>query len=399
MNILDKKIGQLISDDRIKKTLIKDGLIVDNPMVLASIKDVISLRDILRQKGLNPDDYSQKLQFVQGAEKTFDITLDTDITGKNNREASVFVKGVLPCPVRVPLLEAVADYRAENKAYFNDVAMELNPASMGLDWMKDDILTEDEDKLLDMFISAGYDVFFDKKYIGKFKDRDVFSDISGVEEYGVGFERFKDPKSVYMMIGVVPAVFIVHLDELNGRTVPSSWEDILSEDFESSIAVPMGDFDLFNALLLGINHLFGKGGVEKLARNTLKSCHPSEMLKPSKISGNAAISIMPYFFTRMNRPNMKAVWPEEGSIVSPIFMLAKKSKAKKLKILVDLFMGDRVANILAGEGYFPSVKKGVQNKLMGNGTFVFPDWEFLNGEDVGKVLEELDDVFKRNLRI
>ncbi len=398
MNLLDKKLSELLKNEKIKTILIRDEIIKEKPYLIDRVKDLLTLRDILRQKNINEEEYHKKLQFVIKDSQQFDITLNTEITDVDDKSAAVRVKGLLPCTVRVPLLETISAYKEENSNYFDGVSMELTSASVGLSWIKKHLYCENCDDLLDLFVSAGFDVFFESQYIGRFKEEGLFSDISDLSTYGDGFEQFKDPKSIYMMLGVVPAMFVVHLDNLNGRPIPRSWEDILSEDFRSSIVVPMKDYDMFNALLLGIHHLFGVDGVENFAKNTLTSCHPSQMLHSEKCENGAAISIMPYFFARLTKSNMEAVWPDEGSIASPIFMLAKKSKAEKLKPIVDLLLSDKVANILAGEGYFPSIKKGVDNNLMGNGKFVFPGWDYLHKEDVGGKIKELEDMYKNNYR-
>ena len=34
-----------------------------------------------------------------------------------------------------------------------------------------------------MFISAGFDLFFDKDLMGKFKEQGIFKDMTGIEKY------------------------------------------------------------------------------------------------------------------------------------------------------------------------------------------------------------------------
>ena len=73
---------------------------------------------------------------------------------------------------------------------------------------------------------------------------------------------------------------------------------------------------------------FGEEAITTLGKQLVKSMHPAEMVKSERRNRvKPAISIMPYFFTKMALPGsvMQAVWPEDGAIVSPIFMLTKKS--------------------------------------------------------------------------
>lgn len=178
--------------------------------------------------------------------------------------------------------------------------------------------------------------------MGKFKSKGIFEDITGFEKLNKDFDNeyinLKDPNGQYSMIGVAPAVFLINIDELNGREMPKSWEDILKPEFENSVSLPIRDFDLFNSILLNIYKKYGEDGIKRLGRSLLKSMHPSQMVKSHiKKSTKPVVSIMPYFFTWMtkNAGPMKAVWPDDGAIISPIFMLSKKSKKDKIKPFVD----------------------------------------------------------------
>ena len=145
------------------------------------------------------------------------------------------VVGLLPCPVRLPLLEEFnkfhEDYKKSHKVHINQ---ELKAASMGLDWVQENIDgVEDAAGLPDLFLSAGFDMFFDEKKIGKFKKQGVFEDTSGLDSFNPEFEEIglKDPAGHYGMIAVVPAVFLINLEELGDLEQPKSWEDILKPEF------------------------------------------------------------------------------------------------------------------------------------------------------------------------
>jgi len=104
------------------------------------------------------------------------------------------------------------------------VDYELKSAHIGVDWIREKIKTEDEDTLSDLFISAGFDLFFDKSLMGRFKSKGVFEDMSGLDRLNQDFDNdyidLKDPQRQYSIIGVVPAVFVVNTEELGGATFP-----------------------------------------------------------------------------------------------------------------------------------------------------------------------------------
>ena len=333
-----------------------------------SIGKAITLEQVLQMKKVNIITFEEQL--VERIETNNNLLEKSKDENDNNKDM-IKIAGVLPCPVRVPLTESLENWLAENKDILNcNVEYELKAASMGIDWLKDSINGESEELLPDVFISAGFDLFFDKKLFGKFKARDVFEDITSFEHYNKDFENeyinLKDPDKQYSMISVVPAVFLINQEELKGRKMPTSWEDILKDEFEDNVSLPVGDFDLFNAILLNIYKNYGEEGVRKLGKSLQKSMHPSEMVKSHiRKSEKPVVTVMPYFFTKMVKRGgpMIAVWPKDGAIISPIFMLTKKEKKNKLKPLVDFFASKEVGEILSHNGKFPSINPNVNNMI------------------------------------
>ena len=175
-------------------------------------------------------------------------------------QSEITISGLLPCPVRLPLLEGFNGFIEQ---YTKDsgvtVSYKFEAASLGSDWMEEHIQkVTDPDQLPDIFVSAGFETFFDPRTIGKFKDQGLFSDLTGgpVNKSFDGLE-LKDPKGHYGLISVVPSAFMVNHDELGDLPVPRTWTDILKPEFEQKVTLPVGDFDLFNAILLTIHKQFG----------------------------------------------------------------------------------------------------------------------------------------------
>lgn len=399
MNILDKKISELIKDEKIKNMLINDKLIIDDEAKLQKLGSFLTLRSVLTSKNIAFDLYIKKIKALTVDEMAFDVSGNSKFG--SDEKSEIQVKGVLPCPIRIQILELVNNFFENNKEYASKISAEFKPASMGVSWMSEKIKNaETEDEIADMYLSAGYDLFFDNKFFGKFKDKGVFKDFTNMDSYNSCFDSstnpLKDPLSVYSMIGVVPAIFLVNESELGGRKYPKSWKDLLSSEFESSITLPLDDFDLFGALLMGIYSLYGEEALHRLSKNFSKSLHPSQMLKHSKTANKSVVTVMPYFFSKMAKRPMQAVWPEEGAIISPIFMLTKAKKYNELAPFIELFSSKKMADLLANQGYFPSVHKAVDNGISKDKAFVFPSWEFLNSKEAGSKIKELSEIFKGN---
>lgn len=321
--------------------------------------------------------------------------VDISMRKVEKKENALSLLGLLPCPVRIPLLEGFTRFLKASPDI--EINYELKAASSGLDWLKKDVVEADHvEKLADMFLSAGFDLFFDDKWMGKWKSKGIFEDMTGIEHYNKDFENdnisLKDPKGDYSMIGVVPAIFLVNKGALGDRKAPQSWLDILSPAFEKSISLPIADFDLFNSILVHIYKLYGQEGVEKLGKSLLSNMHPAQMVDAKE----PAITIMPFFFSKMIREDgpMEVVWPKEGAIISPIFMLTKKERRAELKEVVHFMAGKEVGNIIAQQGLFPSVHPEVCNPTTGK-PFVWVGWDFIYSHDMGSLLQQCETWFMK----
>lgn len=324
--------------------------------------------------------------------------LEQGIDSKKNKNNNIpSITGLLPCPVRIPLLENFEKYLSENIDI--NINYELRAASSGLSWIKDEVVEKNDiDKLSDMFISAGFDLFFDKDLIGKFKKEGIFKDLTGIKEYNKDFNNekinLKDPNGDYSMLAVVPAIFIVNNKQLDGRKKPTSWADILKPEFKKSVSLPIADFDLFNSILIHIYKLYGEEGVRNLGGALLSNLHPAQMIEARE----PAITIMPYFFSKMipEKGPKEVVWPEEGAIISPIFMLTKKEKEKELRKVIDYMSGEKVGNILAQQGLFPSVHPNVKNPTNGK-PLLWVGWDFIYSNDIGNLIKKCEKIFKEGV--
>lgn len=349
----------------------------------------ISLRQAISLKKLDLD------QFVELLEAT---VADDEQAAKNADGVDPLrVMGLLPCPVRIPLEEGFAEFKdAYQERTGRPIEAELQAASVGAAWMDEHVNSiDDPESFPDLFISAGFETFFDPKGIGKF--RSAFADRTPYTEFNKDFADLglKDPEGRYAIIAVVPAVFLVNTNELGDDAMPRTWEDLLDPRFEQRVSLPVGDFDLFSGILLDIRRRYGDDGVRKLGRSLSESLHPAQMVKVGARPKSPLVTIMPYFFTRMAQPGspMQAVWPEDGAIISPIFLLAKASGGEELQPVIDFFSSKEVAEILAVKGLFPSTHPEVDNGLNDGQTFSWLGWDWIEKMDIAAEIEACQRLF------
>ncbi len=355
----------------------------------------INLKNAARLKGLKVEDLMKELEAE--LDKIYG-------NGEGKEKKEIRVEGLVPCPVRIPLQEELDKFLTRLD---NHVSLDLKAASQGVDWLEERIRGgADGEELADIFISAGFDLFFDRRLMDRYRRQGLFKDNTGIRNLNRIFTEqgldLLDPEGDYSILAVVPAVFLVNKEELGERSIPKTWEDVLSEEFAGDVSLPVSDFDLFNAILINIYKKYGEEGIERLGRSMLKAQHPAQMIKEGgrKKSGEAAVTIMPYFFTRMARrfPHFEFVWPADGAIISPIFMLTKRDSFPAIQPLVDFFASRETGEIFAHQGLFPSVLEDIENQVPAGARFMWPGWDFLRQEDPGKLIEDLTAKFHKSVK-
>lgn len=376
---------------------------LSNPVMRRSLGKTITLETALSMRKINQELFIKKL------EEAIEQSLPNPSAGlspmKKEDGGDIRIEGVLPCPIRLPLMEKFEAWMESQKDTLDyKVDYNLKSANLGLDDVKDRVIAADgnADALSDLYLSAGFDLFFDKKLMGRYRDAGEFEDISDVEQINPDFDNesisLKDPKKQYAIIGVVPAIFMVNTTALGDRPFPETWADLMKPEFENSISLPMRDLDMFNAFLLHIHRYYGEDGVKKMGKALLRSMHPAQMVK-SHISkeGNPApaVSVTPYFFASMvdKKGPMRPVWPGDGAIISPIFLLARSKNKEKIKPFVDFLYSKEIGEILSSNGKFPSTNPLVDNHLSPEQKFMWVGWDYIHSHDMGELIATTEHLF------
>jgi ABC-type Fe3+ transport system substrate-binding protein len=376
---------------------------LSNPVMRQTLGKTITLDMALTMRKINQELFVQKLK------DAIEQNLPDMSTGlyamKEENGGDIRIEGVLPCPIRLPLLEKFEAFATSQKEFLDyKVDYNLKSANLGLDDVKERVIAADGngDALSDLYLSAGFDLFFDKNLMGRYRDAGVFEDFSGVEQVNSDFDNdsisLKDPKKQYAIIGVVPAIFMVNTAVLGDRPFPESWEDLMKPEFENSISLPMKDLDMFNAFLLHIQRYYGNEGVEKMGRSLLRNMHPAQMVKSHIQKGGhtvPTVTVTPYFFASMadKKGPLRPVWPKDGAIISPIFLLAKAKNKDKVKPFVDFLYSKEIGEILSSNGKFPSTNPLVNNHLSEEQKFMWLGWDYIYNNDIGKLISDTERLF------
>ena len=375
---------------------------VKNDDFIAQFGRFLRLGTYLERKGLNT------LAFIaQLHEQLRDDMGNSDITlrkAPGKGAGDIRISGLLPCPVRLPLLEALDGPLTGIRNSGQGVQCRLEAASGGFDWIRRELdNAADVSVLPHLFLSAGLDIFFEEDAFGKYIAAGQFHDpVPGEINRCFKDTGIADPAGAYGMIAVVPAVFLVNHAVLDDRPVPRTWQDLLDPIFTGAIALPVDDFDLFHALLIALHHQFGDPGIRDLARNMLASQHPAEMVKNgARSSGErAAVTVIPYFFTRMAErvSNLEWVWPEDGAIISPIFLISRTDAPSQVTEIARFLKGKEIGDILANGGLFPACHPDVNNPIPENATFAWPGWDTIRSRNMTTWLSHTEKLFMTSMQ-
>lgn len=372
---------------------------ITSDMMRNTVGRKISMDTALKSKHFDSQIFEQKMiEAIEEASRPLPAGL-SDAKAEHS-PGELRLAGVLPCPIRLQLLEKLDSWLAGRP---EKISYELQAASMGLDWLREQITeSKDASGLADVYLSAGFSLFFDQGVMGPYLKKGVFADLTGKEHLNSSFDNgdicLKDPRGQYAIIGVVPAVFMVNTELLGGRPFPESWADLLEPEFEDTIALPMKDLDLFNAVLLGIYQKYGEKGVAALGRSMMVSMHPAQMVKSGgkkRQDGGPVVTVMPYFFTWMAKEDgpLRPVWPRDGAIISPIFLMTRADSGERSRPLADFLFSKEMGNVLSANGKFPSTHPEVDNGLSPEQTFLWPGWDFIYSQDIGAFLEKAGEIF------
>ena len=95
----------------------------------------------------------------------------------------------------------------------------------------------------------------------------------------------------------------------------------------------------------------------------------------------------------MGATDLEAVWPKDGALLSPIFMITKKSKKDKIQPFIDFFMSEEIGTLFSANGKFPSTNPNVDNHLKEDQKFKWIGWDFIHSNDVGGLVRKCEDEF------
>jgi ABC-type Fe3+ transport system substrate-binding protein len=332
-----------------------------------------------------------------------EVELVSGKTDEKNGTGYDFVPTLLammPCPLKVPVEEDFARREEAGEwAGFDTsrIIFEGNATQTGFyEQVKE---YKEASELPDLVISPGISSFFHSDFRERFLERGVFADVtdgwSGNPRFGS--LELADPKGWYTVLCVNPLVMVVDHTRLGSLPVPRLWSDLLKPEYRKLVAMRgKKHADFCETTLLTLSHVYGLDAVECFGEAVKEGLHPAQMVKHAG-TGNpeaAAVLIMPYFYslTIPRKDKVTIVWPEEGAIASPVFLLSKASERERLKPLTDYLTGEHVSGLYESAS-FPALHPKVESRLPEGAELLWMGWDLVWNRDIRQVTKETHDRF------
>lgn len=248
-------------------------------------------------------------------------------------------------------------------------------------------------------VASGFGDFLSQEFVDRFVKKGYFKSV-GYERVNDDFAAagYEDPAGWYSVYSVLPMVMLVDIKKLGSLPVPKRWSDLLNPIYRNNIIIGASHGDIHEDLLFYTYQEHGDAGLHKLAANVKAGMHGAEMAKiaGSGSSQGAAIYVIAWLFAKAcpRTEGTITIWPEDGALITPMYLLVKEKQSKNLQPFIDLVMGTHYGQKSA-DNYFPVLHPQVDNKLPEKATFKWLGWEYIRAHSLEDLKEHVVTVFKK----
>lgn len=257
--------------------------------------------------------------------------------------------------------------------------------------------TTDIDYFPDVVAAIGFGDLFRKEFVDKFVKKGCFRSVRDMPMSSV-FEKagFRDPHGSYTIYAVVPFVMLVDKARLGDLRAPRQWKDLLKPCFHNNIIISSSGNGVANVPLLYLYKEFGEEGIARFVAN-IRAIWPAARIAREAGSVNtagAAIYVLSWFFAQScpRTETVSVVWPEDGAVTSPFYLLVKESKAREMRAIVQYVTGSRLGEESA-RLCLPALNPDVDNALPEGALFKWLGWDYIQSHDTAELREYSHELF------
>ncbi|MBW4081118.1 ABC transporter substrate-binding protein [Paenibacillus sp. S150] len=247
----------------------------------------------------------------------------------------------------------------------------------------------------------GFGNFFRRSFLEGLAAGGHFQSVALEGPAGVAAQPFVDPQQDFTIYGLYPYVLMVDRTKLGALPVPSSWSDLLRPEYTDQIIAVGSSNKISELLLLTLYKKFGDDGIIRLAANIKDGWHGRVMVKtveaPESNTEGAGIYVIPWIFAQQckDSDHVSIIWPEDGALVNPLFLLTRKSKPSAVQAVTEFITSKSFAEQATAQ-HFVMLNSGVDPGLPEGATFNWLGWDFIRGNDLEQLKAHVQEVFQEN---
>ncbi len=213
-----------------------------------------------------------------------------------------------------------------------------------------------------------------------------------------------DPAGIATPLALIPFVFLVDAARLGDLPLPSRWADLLNPLYAGKIVFggwkpeKAATYDECNRFFLAaMLRDFGEDGIKSLAANVAGLMHTPRMPRMAGTGrdGGGAIYILPWFFAEIcpRRSHTRMIWPQDGALVMPIYLLARRGLSGPAARLADYLLGDEFGMKLMRNCYPPAWSHQAQDHYPLGAALKWMGWNAARGPAQAALTRRASDIF------
>lgn len=195
---------------------------------------------------------------------------------------------------------------------------------------------------------------------------------------------------------VIPLVIVVNKNVIDEEYIPKSFEALCNPYYEDKVLFGGIDTSAGKSVLMTLWYIYGEGMVHRFIKNSRVTNLPA--LAFSRVMrGDFPIAIVPSIFAlRRGIGNIIGIWPEEGAISVPSYVVIKNSfPIEKIEFFRNLLFEEETQNLFSQDGCIVPVNP--KSKLPAwaeenSCSLLYPQWKWIEELDFEKFNMMCDSV-------
>jgi len=364
----------------------------EDPEIRGSLGSILKLRTALAMA------HADERRFLDAVNGSGEDPAGLDFALDYSSQRRLSMLGLLPCGMKMPFkrsFEAFLDARGRAGDGVEWKCLVEGNVNHEYSYYPYIDTIDSADEIPDVVVSSDINSFMHRRFMDSLLPAGGFRSLNDPAKLNRDFAgtAYLDPKGRYTMLSANLLVIVVNKASAAGLRAPRQWASLLDPEYAGKIAIRGQGGSYCNGVLMPFHRLFGIDGVRRFAKSLLDGMHPAEMVEEIERGrpGSAALYVMPLFFAkRLKDPSkFEIVIPEDGAIVSPVFMLVRSSRAAEASAIADFILGREMGQACADAG-FPSVRADVENNLPQGARLLWMGWDYLESRDPAELKVEIE---------